>query len=190
MSELVFFLEELSARAMLEGLIPRLLPTDVTVRYVVFKGRQDLERQLVFRLRGYQVPDAKFIVLRDKDSADCYAVKAGLIDKCRQANRADALVRIACHELESWYLADLAAVEQALGISGLSARQSKKKYRMPDDIANAAEELSKITGLRYQKVGGSREIGPHLNLDNQRSRSFAVFIEGIRRLAADAGRNA
>ena len=190
MSELVFFLEELSARAMLEGLIHRLLPTDVTVRYVVFKGRQDLERQLVFRLRGYQAPDARFIVLRDKDSANCHAVKAGLVAKCREANRPDALVRIACHELESWYLADLAAVEQALGVSGVAASQNKRKYRSPDELANAAEELVKITRLRYQKVGGSRAIGPHLDLDNQRSRSFAVFIAGIRKLAADAGRNA
>ena len=30
MSELVFLLEELSARAMLEGLLPRLLPNHVT----------------------------------------------------------------------------------------------------------------------------------------------------------------
>ncbi len=190
MSELVFFLEERSARAMLEGLVPRLLPSGVTVRYVVFQGKQDLDRQLIRRLRGYQAPNARFIVLRDKDAADCHAVKAGLVEKCREANRTDTLVRIACHELESWYLADLTAVEQALGVAGLSAKQDKKKYRTPDDIANAAEELAKLTGRLYQKVGGSRAIGPHLDLDNQRSRSFAVFIAGIRKLAADAGRNA
>jgi len=190
MNELVFFLEERSARAMLEGLIPRLVPSGVSVRYVVFQGKQDLDRQLIRRLRGYQAPNARFMVLRDKDAADCHAVKAGLVEKCREANRPDALVRIACHELESWYLADLAAVEQALGISGVAASQNKRKYRSPDELANAAEELVKITRLRYQKVGGSRAIGPHLDLDNQRSRSFAVFIAGIRKLAADAGRNA
>ena len=47
MSELVFMLEEQSARAMLEGLLPKLLPAEVTPRYVVFEGKQDLEKQLV-----------------------------------------------------------------------------------------------------------------------------------------------
>lgn len=190
MSELVFLLEERSAKSMLEGLIPRLLPSGITVRYVVFEGKQDLDRQLIRRLRGYQTFDAHFIVLRDKDAADCHTVKAELVKKCREANRPNALVRIACHELENWYLADLAAVEKGLGIQGLAATQNKKKYRVPDELANAAEELAKITGRRYQKVGGSRAIGPHLNPDNQRSRSFAVFVAGIRRLAADAGRKA
>lgn len=32
-----------------------------------FKGKHDLEKQLVRKLRGYRVPAAKFIVMRDKD---------------------------------------------------------------------------------------------------------------------------
>lgn len=184
MSELVFFLEEPSAKAMLEGMLPRLLPADLPVRYIVFEGKSDLEAQLVRRLQHYRVHDARFVVLRDKDAGDCHAVKAGLVEKCQQANRPQAVVRIACHELESWYLADLAAVEQALGIKGLAATQVKKKYRAPDELANAAAELAKLTGHRYQKVGASRAIGPHLDVNNTRSRSFAVFVAGVRRLIA------
>ncbi len=41
MRELVFFLEERSAAAMLEGLLPKLLPDDVVPRYVTFEGKQD-----------------------------------------------------------------------------------------------------------------------------------------------------
>lgn len=184
MSELVFLLEELSARTMLEGLLPRLLPATIPVRYIVFEGKSDLEAQLVRRLQHYRVQDAQFVVLRDKDAGDCRAVKAELVEKCREAHRPEALVRIACHELESWYLADLAAVEQALGIRGLSASQNKRKYRQPDALANAAEELVKLTARRYQKVGGSRAIGRCLDIDNTRSRSFEVFITGLRRLVA------
>jgi len=51
MSELVVFLEEASAKAMLEGLLPRILP-NLPIRFVVFEGKQDLERQLEKRLRG------------------------------------------------------------------------------------------------------------------------------------------
>lgn len=184
MRELVFLLEEASAEEMLRGLLPRLLPADLAVRYITFEGKSDLERQIVRRLRGYLVPNAQFVVLRDKDANDCHEVKAGLVRKCIEASRPNALVRIVCHELESWYLADLAAVERGLQIPGISQRQSQSKFRMPDSLANAAQELERLTNNRYQKVGGSRDIGPHLGLDNMRSRSFAVFIAGIRRLLA------
>ncbi|MDI6451446.1 DUF4276 family protein [Anaerobaca lacustris] len=189
MSELVFLLEEPSAQAMLEGLLPRLLPQGLPVRYIVFEGKSDLEAQLVRRLRYYRVPNARFVILRDKDVADCRQIKGGLVEKCQQARRHNALVRIACHELESWYLADLAAVERALEINGLAGKQDKSKYRTPDALVNPAQELSKLTGQRYQKVGGSRAIGPHLDLGNTRSRSFSVFVAGIRRLVAAAGGN-
>ena len=104
--------------------------------------------------------------------------------KC--ANGPDALVRIACHELESWYLADLVAVDRGLELNGLAAKQNKRKYRVPDDLANAAEELAKMTGQSYQKVGGSRAIGPHLEIANTRSHSFAVFVAGLKRLTAES----
>jgi adenine-specific DNA-methyltransferase len=44
------------------------------------------------------------------------------------------------------------------------------------DVANIAPA--------YQKVGGSRSIGPHLDPVNNRSHSFGVFVAGIRKLAA------
>jgi len=182
MNELVFLLEEHSAEVLLAGLLPRLFPEGITVRFVVFDGKQDLEKHLVRRLRGYRVPGARFVVLRDQDSADCNMIKNRLLTMCREAGKADALVRIACHELESWYLADLAAVEQALKLNGLADKQGKKKYREPDRLANAAEELAKLTERCYQKIGGSRAIGPLLDLANTRSRSFAVFVAGLKRL--------
>ena len=88
MSEIVFLLEEASAEAMLPGLLPRLLPEGTTIRYIVFDGKQDLEKQMVRRLRGYRVPEARFVVLRDQDSADCHVIKNRLLEMCpRQAGR-------------------------------------------------------------------------------------------------------
>ena len=41
---LVFLLEEQSAKAMLKGLLPHLLPSnDVDFRYIVFEGKHDLK---------------------------------------------------------------------------------------------------------------------------------------------------
>lgn len=182
MTELVFLLEEPSAKAMLQGLLPRIVP-GLFIRYIVFKGKQDLDKQIVFRLRHYRTPNARFIVLRDQDSADCRDVKAQLNDKCREAGKENALVRIACHQLESWYLADLVAVERGLELRSVADKQSKRKYREPDRLANAADELARLTDNRYQKLGGSRAIGPHLDVNNTRSRSFAVFIAGLNKLA-------
>ncbi len=95
------------------------------------------------------------------------------------------MVRIACHELESWYLGDLAAVERGLGVSGLSAKQNQNKYRIPDRLSNAADELAKLTRDRYQKVGGSRAISPFLDPNNNRSHSFNVFVDGLKRLISE-----
>jgi hypothetical protein len=181
MSEIVFFLEEASAQAMLEGFLPKILSN--RCRFIVFEGKQDLEKQMVRRMRGYRVPDARFVVLRDKDSEDCREVKKRLVKKCAEGLRPDTLVRVACHELESWYLGDLAAVEAGLQTTGLARHQHKTPFDKPDDLASPARKLQSIAPA-YQKVGGSRAIGPHLDPVNKRSHSFAVFVDGLRKLAA------
>ncbi len=144
MSEVVFFLEELSARAMLEGFLPKLLPDTIRCRYIVFEGKQDLEKQMVKRMRGYRVPNTRFVVLRDKDSEDCQQVKNRLVEKCTEAHYPASLVRVACHELESWYLGDLAAVEAGLGVAGLARYQHKAPYDKPDDLAGPARKLQSV----------------------------------------------
>lgn len=181
MIELVFLLEELSAEALLKGLLPRVLPAAVRFRCIVFEGKQDLEKNMERIMRCYLSPHARFIVLRDQDSGECKRIKQELLEKCRRAGHADALVRIACRELESWYLADLEAVEKSLGTKGISRQQDKSKYREPDHLESPSQVLRDLVPV-YQKIGGSRAIGPHLNLENNRSTSFAAFIHGIRRL--------
>jgi len=39
--------------------------------------------------------------------------------------------------------------------------------------------LEKLTKKKYQKVSGSREIGKHLSIQSNQSRSFQVFIQGV-----------
>jgi len=104
MSELVFLLEEASAKAMLEQLVPRLIGMDVPARYITFEGKQDLEKQLERRIRGYHNPNARFIVLRDLDSnPNCKKLKTNLLAKVNSTGKtAQILVRIACQELEAF----------------------------------------------------------------------------------------
>ena len=182
MRELVFFLEEESARALLEHLFPNLTPegSDIHPRFVVFEGKQDLEKQLSRKLRGYLNPHARFIVMRDQDNGDCKKIKKSLVALCPGTHRPRTKVRIARHELESFYLGDLRAVESGLGIRGLAARQNKAKFRDPDHLASPARELEKLTSNRYQKVSGSRAIAPHLDLNTPRSRSFRHLLQAVR----------
>jgi hypothetical protein len=146
----------------------------------VFEGRQDLEKQMPNKLRGYLNPRARFIVMRDQDQADCRKVKRSLAALCTRAGRPQTTVRIACRELEAFYLGDLHAVEKGLNISGLAGKQNKARFREPDRLVHPSYELQKLTGNRYQKVAGSRAIAPHLNLQAPRSRSFHHLIRAIR----------
>jgi hypothetical protein len=87
MKTIVFCLEEPSAKEMLQGVLPRILPDDVLLRYIIFQGKQDLEKQLVKRLRGWCAPNTQFVVMRDQDAADCHDVKARLVHLCEQAGK-------------------------------------------------------------------------------------------------------
>lgn len=179
-TNLVFFLEEPSAKEMLEGLLPSLIPESIQVRYIIFQGKQDLERQIVKKLRGWKTPDTFFVILRDQDNGDCIEIKNNLIEKCREAHRNNTIVRIACTELESFYLGDLRAVEDGLDIPGLAEKQTRDKYQNPDQIKKPSEELRKITNGRYQKISGSRAIAKYLKSDGSNlSYSFNVLIRGI-----------
>lgn len=184
MRELVFLLEEFSAKAMLESLLPRILNEETAFRCIPFEGKQDLEKQLARKIRAYQNDQARFIVLRDQDShPDCTQVKARLLELCKQSGKpGKCLVRIACKELEAFYLADLLAVEQALELKALAKQQQVRKFRTPDTLGSPSRELKTLTSNRYEKVAGSRAIGKSLSLDNDRSPSFRNLITAIRRM--------
>ncbi len=166
---------------MLDGLLPRIITNEIPWQIIHFNGKTDLEKQLPAKLRYWREPDTFFIILRDKDSEDCQEIKNRLINICREANKDNYLVRIACYALENWYLGDLKAIGEALSISNLSQQQNKRKFQNPDLLSNSYDELLKLTSNKYQKVSGSRAIGPYLSLTENRSNSFRVFISGIQR---------
>ncbi len=181
MTELVFLLEEASIIEVLEVLVPGIVPNDVICRFVPHEGKSDLEKSIPRKLRAWRTPGVRFVVVRDKDQGDCHAVKEKLLELCQKGRRPDTLVRIVCHHLESWYLGDLAAVEKAFSLNGIARRQDQQKFRDPDALPNAEQVLRRLAP-QYQKIAGSREIAPHLDVDNNRSHSFGVFLSGVRGL--------
>lgn len=144
MSKIVFLLEEPSMKELLDVLLPGLLPTGVSFMTIPHEGKQDLSRSIPRKLRGWREPGVRFIIVRDQDGADCYVLKENLLKLCREAGRDDALVRIVCNELESWFLGDLPAVADAYDKPSIARLQGKRKFRNPDSITNAAEELKKL----------------------------------------------
>ena len=120
------------------------------------------------------------------DHPDCKALKAGLMARCQGTHRqAHGIVRVACTELETLCLADLAAVAQGLHMPALAKHQANKKFHNPDQLGSPNRELQALTRRRNEKLAGSRAIGRHLSLENTRSSSFRNLVMGIRRLSAD-----
>jgi hypothetical protein len=178
MKQLVFLLEEESMKALLDILLPQILPQEINFLCIPHEGKQGLEKSIPRKLRAWQTPDTAFVIVRDKDSADCIAIKKHLVNLCTQAGRSDSLVRIACHELESWFLGDLAAVEKAFNIKKLAEQQRNRKYKEPDKLSNASEELEKLV-KGYRKVSGAKKIATYMDIHQNYSHSFNCFISGV-----------
>jgi hypothetical protein len=177
-AHVVFFLEGPSEADFLKGFLPSVLPQHIQAHYQVFEGKQDLEKRLVLRMREWLLADSTFIVVRDQDSADCYTLKRDLLRLCHDAGRPDAIVRIACHELESFFLGDWEAVAQAFGKPALQGHQRKAKYRDPDRIGDPFTELARaLPG--YQKREGARRIAPCLHPQRNRSGSFQALFKTL-----------
>lgn len=194
-----FLVEELSAEAALENLVPKILGKEVTFVIHRYQGKQDLLRKLPDRLKGYKkwLPDDwRIVVLIDTDRQDCkllkrqleeIASKAGLITKsAAPSDRSfQVLNRLAIEELEAWFIGDVAAIVAAYpNISPNIAQQ--ERFRNPDAIPGgtweALEKLLQSKGYHpggLEKVNAAREISQHMNPDRNRCKSFEVFKDGL-----------
>lgn len=183
--ELVFLLEESSMEAVLKVIIPKIVPHEMTIRYLSHEGKKDLEKSIPIKLRAWQNPEACFVIVHDQDDQDCIQLKQRLQKLCGPIlHTRCVLIRIVCHELESWFLGDLPAVDKAFKKTLTKKLQNKAKYRTPDAIRDAKTELKRLVA-EYQAISGSRAIAPLMDLDQNRSQSFKIFLEGIKRLCGE-----
>jgi hypothetical protein len=183
MRHIVFLLEEPSAQDALQVWVPQWLPHDVQVHYQVFQGKQDLEKRMVMRIRNWLLPNTRFIVMRDQDSGDCKAVKVKLKGLCAEAGRPDAVVRVACRELEAFFVGDWQAVATAFGRPALARLVSRAMYREPDQLGSPSQELARhVQG--YQKREGARRIAPWVEPARNRSPSFHALRSAVMAVGA------
>ena len=149
-------------------------------------------------LRGYgrslSSSDAVVVVV-DADDRDCVAFKRELLDVLEACTpRPRTLFRIAIEESEAWLLGDRAAVKQAYP----AAKDSVLNRYEQDSICGTWEVLAdavhtggsgKLKESGYpatgiEKCDWAEAIVPYMNVDENRSPSFRVFRDGVRKLAA------
>lgn len=164
-------------KTLLDALLPRIFPS-LSFLCVPHEGKQDLDRSIPRKLKAWREPGVRFIVVRDNDGQDCVVLKRRLVTLCRDAGREDTLVRIACQELEAWYLGEPRALAAAFGDDGLRTLAAMARYRDPDAVVRPSVELRRLVP-QFQKVSGARHMADHLTREHNRSRSFQVFIKGI-----------
>lgn len=174
---LVILTEEPSMKATLEHLLPKVGVDLAQVTIISHQGKSDLEASIPRKLRGWQVPGARFLILRDNDRGDCKARKADLSKLVAGAGKADVTkVRIVCQELEAWFLADV----PALVASGYLADGKRPAFekRDPDTVDYPVHVMKKLRP-GYGKVIGANDIAPHLDPQNTRSASFRNTVRAI-----------
>lgn len=194
--------EEPSAEAALLELLPKILGPQPTFNIVVYQGKPDLLSKLPRRLAGYRrwLPgDWKIVVLLDEDREDCAFLKGQLEDAARAAGfstqsspAADGdftvLNRIAIEEIEALYFGEVVALAQAFERVPRTLDR-RAGFRDPDTIRGgtweALERVLKEAGhfpSGLPKIHVARSVAREMDPARNRSRSFQVFRDGLRRL--------
>jgi hypothetical protein len=109
--------EESSMKNFLGNILPRILPEGICFNQNCFirthEGKQHLKKEIPNKIRAYRhsrIP-VKVIIIQDQDSDDCKILKARLKQLVDDSGPIPNLIRIACRELEAWYLGDLEAIQ-------------------------------------------------------------------------------
>jgi hypothetical protein len=171
-------------KQLLDGLLPRIFPGLTAGRdflCIPHEGKQDLAKSIPRKLRGWTEPGTRFVILQDQDLENCHDLKERLCALAREAGRPETMVRLACRELEAWYLGDPEALAEAFGRVSLKGLADKARFRNPDQVQNPSQEIAKLVP-QFQKVAGARQMAGHLDPAHNRSRSFQVLFEGIHKL--------
>lgn len=182
--KLIFLLEESSMKYLLDEILPRILPENISFQTIPHSGKRDLERSIPRKLRGWNEPgDIRFVILHDQDNKDCSELKKQLLETCKENTDRPFVVRISCQELEAWYFGDLNALAQAYHKPKLRQLAYQRRYRVPDAIPMPKEELRKLLP-EHQQISGAKRVAPFMDIEQNSSVSFQQFVKGVRRIAA------
>jgi hypothetical protein len=188
-----FLVEEASTEIALKEIVPKIIGNVHTFKIHNFQNKDRLLKRLPERMKAYANfihDDWRIVILVDEDRSNCQELKKKLCDATSivtQKKGNIVLHRIVVEELESWFIGDVAAIRAEYEKIPVSLSQ-QAKFRNPDAIKGGTwEELDKIlkkygyeTGL--QKMDFAQKVSPHMDVENNQSRSFQVFRDGLRRM--------
>lgn len=183
MPRVEILVEERSIKEVMRNILPKILSDKWKLDENYFirehEGKSDLRSSIEKKVKVFSNwhEPIGVVIVHDQDTADCKLLKDKLVGLCNKGTF-PYLVRIICRELESWYIGDFNAVEQAYPHFKAASYQNKAKFRNPD-LCNACDELIKILP-EFQTVSGARKISPFMSIESNRSNSFHQFKEGVR----------
>ena len=187
MDRLEFLVEEPSIAEVLKIILPKILPQGWILNENFFvrhhQGKTDLKYSIPQKFKTFsKLPfNTGIIVVQDQDANDCRQLKKELSDLCSQNNLKPCpyRVRIVCHELESWYFGDAAALESVFP-HRFKAKNYKNKdlCKHPDNVITPKRRLKRIVG-DYPQIETAKKIAAQMNVNNNKSDSFNQFKNGI-----------
>jgi hypothetical protein len=149
--------------------------------------------QLPAKLRGmsHYAADTCILILLDVDNEDCKTLLTNLKTTLYQLPKRPPNVefRLAIEEIESWLIADQAAIKTAYP----RAKLNILRPIAPDQCVGAWETLARSLGLHPKTTTGAdkfewaTKIAPHLKLVNAPSPSFRRFIDAVERIRGVTG---
>lgn len=191
-------MEEPSTEAALAVLLPQIAPA-CSFRIHPHTSKSELLARLPGRLKGYghilrTQADWRVVVLLDEDRQDCKKLKKQIMGFGRSAGiQRSLLARVAVEELEAWFLGDVPALTSAYP-KVPPTLANRRGFRDPDAVAGGTWEAMErvLQGAGYYrgaglpKIEAARAIAARMNVEQNLSRSFSVFRDGIRRMVAEA----
>ena len=190
MDRLEFLVEEPSAAEILKAILPQILPTSWVINENYFirvhEGKRDLQKSIPHKIRAFSnwSQSVGVIILHDQDDNDCKKLKSDLVDLCStytKNKKPPFLIRIACHELESWYFGDMNALSAVFPNFKPNNYKNKNKYKKPDDnCLHPKKELKRILG-DYSQIQVAKEMGAKMDINKNSSESFNQFVTGVQR---------
>jgi len=195
---LEILVEEPSAEAFLNCILPRILNDGDTFQIHVHQGKADLLRKLESRIKAYSkwLPDnARIVVLVDRDTGDCKALKrkmeaaaaaAGMTTRSATSDGLWRVVnRIAIEELEAWFFGEWSSVRAAYPNVATNI-VGKAAYRLSDQIGGgtweAFERILQSSGYFHgglRKVEAATSVGNNFDPNLCISPSFINFRDAI-----------
>jgi hypothetical protein len=180
--------EEKSMEEFLRRFLPRILPSGYQLDENCFirthEGKSHLQKSIPKKMKAYpRFPyPVRVLIVQDQDSNDCRELKAELQKLAENDGEIPVMIRIACRELENWYLGDLQAIIHALGRNRIR-NIDQKRFQKDTDRLNGADELRRLVG-RFPKVQTARDIGEVIEIEGNKSESFRQFVIGLQRFLA------